>query len=86
VSAKNLLKIQYQVALEDAATRLEETAKVYANMGTTDLKFEEIIDGVTGSQIEEAVKAGLKSTPSIVLQGANVKSLPTFDKLASSFQ
>lgn len=82
-SAKNLVKIQYHAALQDPAVRLEELAKVYSNMGTTSLKFEEAIDNVTGSQIEEAVKAGLKEQPSIVLQGANVKSLPSFDKLAN---
>lgn len=47
------------------------------------VEYSKLIDGVTADQISKAVARALTSTPTLVAQGGQANSLPSFDKVRS---
>lgn len=65
------------------ATRLAERTKSQYYLGKTNENLISDIDGVTQSQVEEAIKGVLNGPLTFVVRGGEVGSLPSYDKISN---
>merc|ERR1711990_303739 len=85
--AKNTLKMNFMLAMESGADRLEEVARNYATHGSLTLpKHLEAIDAVTGAQINEAAKRVLAGKPTMVVTGGAINLVPSMTDVQRQLQ
>ena len=85
--AKNALKMNFLLAMENSADRLEELARNYATCGALTLdKHLAAIDAVTGSQINDAARRTLSGKPTMVVTGGAINLVPSLTDVQRQLQ
>ena len=75
--AKNALKMQVLVAMEDQDTRLEEIARNFQTFGNlTFHQYCDRIDAVTSDQINSAASRVLSGKPTLLVTGSSINLVP----------
>lgn len=75
--AKNTLKMQVLVAMEDQDTRLEEIARNFQTFGNlTFHQYCDRIDAVTSDQINSAASRVLSGKPTLLVTGSSINLVP----------
>lgn len=76
--AKNNLKMNFMLAMESSADRLEEVARNYQSHGNMTLwKHCEAVDAVTGAQINAAATLALSGKPTMIVTGGSINLVPS---------
>ena len=82
-TAKNILKMNVMMNLENQGDRLEEIARNFMTFG--DLTFAQYcdrIDAVTSAQINAAAKLALSGKPTMLVTGGAINLVPTVTEVA----
>jgi predicted Zn-dependent peptidase len=83
--AKNTLKGKLSRNNSSTWRRLEERTKSLYYIGQTNEHIGSQIDGLTVSQVQEAVEASLRTPLTFVTRGGEVNTLPSYDNIAKRF-
>lgn len=76
--AKNALKMNFMLAMESSADRLEEVARNYQTHGALTLQNHcQAIDAVTSSDINNAARRVLSGKPTMVVTGGAINLVPS---------
>lgn len=85
--AKNALKMNFLLAMESSADRLEEVARNYATLGELTIHNHlEAIENVTSAQINEAAKRTLAGKPTMVVTGGAINMVPSMTDVQRQLQ
>jgi predicted Zn-dependent peptidase len=84
--AKNALKGQLLKYYTKDWRRIEDRAKSLYYLGDTRENYAQSIASVSHSEVVNAVRKALSSRVTIVAQGGEVQSLPSYDNVAKMFE
>lgn len=85
--AKNALKMNFLLAMENSGDRLEEVARNYATIGQLTIHNHlEAIENVTSAQINEAAKRTLAGKPTMVVTGGAINMVPSMTDVQRQLQ
>lgn len=76
--AKNTLKMNFLLEIENSSNRLEELARNFSSHGNLTIgQYSEQIDAITGDQINQAARRALHGKPTMVVTGGAINMVPS---------
>lgn len=84
--AKQSLKARVSLEHSSSWRRLEDRVRAAFYTGSAQTSFDSAIDGVSVSEVQNAVSQALKTPLTLVAQGGEVNRIQSYDTLSKIFQ